>query len=83
MLQYGVSEGYAPLIEELKKLARDRYDAFSENDAVIVTSGAQQVMSLMSQAFLNHGDCVICEERRSSARSTATEASRPPLRRAR
>ena len=62
MLQYGVSEGYAPLIEELKKLARDRYDAFSENDAVIVTSGAQQVMSLMSQAFLNHGDCVICEE---------------------
>lgn len=48
MLQYGVSEGYAPIIEELKKLARDRYDAFSENDAVIVTSGAQQVMSLMS-----------------------------------
>lgn len=62
MLQYGVSEGYAPLIEELKKLARDRYGAFGEDDAVIVTSGAQQVMSLMSQVFVDEGDCVICEE---------------------
>lgn len=62
MLQYGVSEGYAPLIEELKKLARDRYGAFGEDDAVIVTSGAQQVMSLMSQTLINAGDCVICEE---------------------
>lgn len=62
MLQYGVTEGYTPLLEELKKLARDRYGAFGDNDAVAVTSGAQQVMSLMSQAFLNAGDCVICEE---------------------
>ncbi len=62
MLQYGVTEGYAPLIDELKKLAHDRYGAFGENDAVAVTSGAQQVMSLMSQAFINAGDCVICEE---------------------
>lgn len=62
MLQYGVTEGYAPLLDELKKLARDRYGAFGDNDAVAVTSGAQQVMSLMSQAFLNAGDCVICEE---------------------
>lgn len=62
MLQYGVTEGYPPLLEELKKLARDRYGAFGDNDAVAVTSGAQQVMSLMSQAFLNAGDCVICEE---------------------
>lgn len=62
MLQYGVTEGYTPLLEKLKKLARDRYGAFGDNDAVAVTSGAQQVMSLMSQAFLNAGDCVICEE---------------------
>ncbi|MBR3620039.1 MAG: aminotransferase class I/II-fold pyridoxal phosphate-dependent enzyme, partial [Clostridia bacterium] len=61
-LQYGVTEGYAPLIEELTKLAKERYGAGSENDAVIVVSGAQQIMNLMSQVFLNYGDTVITEE---------------------
>ena len=61
-LQYGISEGYAPLIEKLTELAKSRYGVGSENDGLIVVSGAQQVMSLMSQCFINHGDCVICEE---------------------
>ena len=61
-LQYGISEGYAPLVETLSALAKERYGAYGENDKLIVTSGAQQVMSLMSQCFINHGDCVICEE---------------------
>lgn len=61
-LQYGITEGYAPLVEELKKMCRERYDVLHENDGVIVTSGAQQVMSLLSHTLLNHGDVVICEE---------------------
>lgn len=61
-LQYGVSEGYTPLIEKLVQVAKTRYGVGGENDALIVTSGAQQVMSLASQCFLNYGDCVICEE---------------------
>ena len=61
-LQYGVTEGYAPLIEELKKLAKERYGVGSDNDSVIVVSGAQQIMSLMSQIFVNYGDTVITEE---------------------
>lgn len=61
-LQYGVTEGYAPLISELEKLCRERYGVFGENDAVMVTSGAQQIMSLLSHAMLNYGDTVICEE---------------------
>ncbi len=61
-LQYGVSEGYGPLVEELTKLTKTRYGIGNDNDALIVVSGAQQVMSLMSQCFINYGDCIICEE---------------------
>lgn len=61
-LQYGISEGYGPLVEKLTELAKTRYGVGSDNDGLIVVSGAQQVMSLMSQCFINHGDTVICEE---------------------
>ena len=61
-LQYGISEGYAPLVAKLTELAKNRYGVGSESDALIITSGAQQVMSLMSQCFVNFGDCVLCEE---------------------
>ncbi len=61
-LQYGVTEGYAPLIDELTKLAHNRYKVGNENDSVIVVSGATQIMSLVSHCFLNPGDTVICED---------------------
>ena len=61
-LQYGVTDGFAPLVGELEKLCRERYNVMSADDSVIVTSGAQQVMSLLSHTLLNHGDTVICEE---------------------
>lgn len=61
-LQYGISEGYAPLIRELTKLAKERYGAMGDEDALIITSGAQQVMSLVSQCFIDYGDVVLCEE---------------------
>lgn len=61
-LQYGITEGYGPLIKEIEKLCHERYGVGTENDSVIVVSGAQQVMSLMSQIFVNDGDVVLCEE---------------------
>ena len=61
-LQYGITEGYTPLVEELTKIAHNRYGVGNENDSVIVVSGAQQVMSLLSQVMINCGDTVICEE---------------------
>ncbi len=61
-LQYGVTEGYKPLIDEITAIAKSRYGVGSENDAVIVVSGAQQTMNLMSQVFINYGDAVITEE---------------------
>ncbi len=61
-LQYGISEGYAPLVDVLTKLAKERYGACGEKDKLIITSGAQQVMSLACQCLINSGDCIICEE---------------------
>lgn len=61
-LQYGVTDGYAPLVSEIEKLAKDRYGIYQENNTALVTTGAQQVMCLMSQIFLNPGDTVVCEE---------------------
>ena len=61
-LQYGISEGYTPLVNELIGLCKSRYGVGSDSDGLIVVSGAQQVMSLMSQCFINYGDTVLCEE---------------------
>ena len=61
-LQYGITEGYAPLIEEVTKICHEHYGVGGENDALIIVSGAQQVMNLMSHVFINNGDTVICEE---------------------
>ena len=60
-LQYGVTEGYRPLIERLTKFVKDRYNIGTENDSLIITSGAQQVMDLATKALCDLGDTVICE----------------------
>lgn len=61
VLQYGVSEGYAPFIAELKQFVKERYGAINYDDELIVVSGAQQVMDISAKTFLNEGDVIICE----------------------
>lgn len=57
-LQYNITEGYTPLRDAI----RARYPMyFTENDDVIITAGAQQVMNLATQSFCNEGDVIICE----------------------
>jgi len=59
-LQYGITEGYAPLIEQTKeRLAKQGVG--NENDSVITVSGGQQGIELTSKALLNEGDGVACE----------------------
>ncbi len=57
-LQYSVTEGYNPLRETIKK----RYSGlFHDEDGIIITSGAQQVMELATKSLCNEGDVIICE----------------------
>ncbi len=60
-LQYGVTEGYKPLIERLTRFAKEKYNIGKDFDSLIVTSGAQQVMDLATKALCDYGDTVICE----------------------
>lgn len=60
-LQYGVSEGYTPLREAIKARMHDKYHTGTEDDDVLVVTGAQQGMDLTAKCFLNEGDGIICE----------------------
>lgn len=60
-LQYGLTEGYPPLRETLKKYMTEKYGVPSEGNDLIITSGAQQVMDLITKALVNEGDTVITE----------------------
>ncbi len=61
MLQYGLSEGYTPLRDTLKKRLSEEGIDFEKNDILIV-SGAQQAADLSSKVLLNEGDGVIAED---------------------
>jgi len=60
-LQYGLTEGYLPLREELKKYMKDDYNIGRDFDELIITSGAQQVMDLLTKSLVNEGDEIVCE----------------------
>lgn len=61
VLQYGVSEGYKPLIDTLKTYLKEKHHIGTESDDLIIVSGAQQVMDIAAKTFLNEGDVLICE----------------------
>ncbi|MBR2100959.1 MAG: PLP-dependent aminotransferase family protein [Eubacterium sp.] len=61
-LVYGVSEGYEPLRENVKRWLRKNDNIGCENDSIIITSGGTQVMDLATRVLTSPGDTVICEE---------------------
>lgn len=60
-LQYSVTEGYTPLREHLRTYMERKHHVGTENDEILITSGAQQVMDLLTKTLLNEGDTVLCE----------------------
>lgn len=60
-LQYSVTEGYIPLRNYLKQYMKEKHNIGTENDELIVTSGAQQIMDLATKSLCNEGDVIICE----------------------
>ena len=60
-LQYGVTEGYTPLREHLRTYMKKKHNVGTEQDDILITSGAQQVMDLLTKTLLNEGDTVLCE----------------------
>lgn len=60
-LQYSQTEGYIPLRQHLLKYMKETHNVGRENDDIIITTGAQQVMDLFTKSILNEGETVICE----------------------
>ncbi|MBQ3928848.1 MAG: PLP-dependent aminotransferase family protein [Clostridia bacterium] len=60
-LQYSVTEGYPPLRKAVGDYMKKTYNVGTDRDELIITSGAQQVMDLLTKSTVNEGDTVICE----------------------
>lgn len=60
-LQYSVTEGYTPLRNYLKQYMKEKHNIGTEKDELIITSGAQQIMDLVTKSLCNEGDAIICE----------------------
>lgn len=60
-LQYGVTEGYAPLRARVKSYMKEKHNIGRDFDDLIITSGATQVMDLATKTLCNFGDVVISE----------------------
>lgn len=61
-LQYGVTEGYAPLRRTILDWMAQRENIGQEFDDILIVSGATQVMDLVTKVLCNEGDTVVCEE---------------------
>ncbi len=61
LLQYSVTEGYAPLREHLKKYMKAKYQIGTDDDDVLITTGAQQIMDFATKSLVNEHDVVITE----------------------
>lgn len=60
-LQYGITEGYAPLRTAVLERCRNKFNSVKDGDNVLITTGGQQGIDLATKVLCNEGDSVICE----------------------
>ena len=60
-LQYGISEGYAPLRAQIAERMRAKYATGADGDDLLIVSGGQQGIEMTAKIFCNDGDTVVCE----------------------
>ena len=61
LLQYSVTEGYAPLRAHIKEYMKSKYDIGSDSDDILITTGAQQIMDFATKSLVNEGEVIITE----------------------
>jgi 2-aminoadipate transaminase len=59
-LQYGTTEGYAPLREMIVRHSA-RYGIQVTPENILITSGSQQALDLLGKIFINRGDRILVE----------------------
>ena len=61
VLQYGSAQGYTGLIESSKSFINKHECICTSNDDIIITTGSQQGLDLVSKIFCDEGDYVVVE----------------------
>lgn len=59
--QYGITEGYPRLRQQVAERLKTRFNTGTDDDDVIITTGGQQGIDLCAKVLCNEGDTVICE----------------------
>lgn len=60
-LQYGATKGFPSLLERISDRVQNKKGISMEGQDVLITTGSQQALSLVSKLFLNPGDVIIVE----------------------
>ncbi|MDL2273524.1 PLP-dependent aminotransferase family protein [Oscillospiraceae bacterium OttesenSCG-928-G22] len=60
-LQYGISEGYAPLREATRRRMSEKHGVGREFDECVIVSGGQQGIELSIKSLINENDVILCE----------------------
>jgi len=60
-LQYGTTKGYIPLLEKIADWMETRKRVSMRRQEVLITTGSQQALALISKLFLNEDDVVLVE----------------------
>lgn len=61
LLQYGATEGYAPLRESLAPYLKDRFSFSCAPEEILPVTGSTQAMDLLCKALIDPGDKVVVE----------------------
>ena len=61
LLQYGATEGYAPLRESLVPYVKERFSFDCAADEILPVTGSTQAMDLLCKALIDPGDKVVVE----------------------
>jgi len=59
-LQYGTTDGY-PAMRECARKRAEKVNSVSENDAILIMTGANQGIDLATKAIINKGDKIVVE----------------------
>jgi DNA-binding transcriptional MocR family regulator len=60
-LQYGTTKGFQPLLEGIKERMVNEKMINMDDQEIIITTGSQQALSLLSKLFIDKDDAVIVE----------------------
>ena len=60
-VQYGTTEGYVPLREEICKRMKDKFFVDCKPEDVVVTTGSQQALFILAQILLDKDQTILME----------------------